>query len=91
MSVVISGLRESTLRNPSGKFPGSIDDKSGCNEIAEVVASSGVNFYHSKPRSAPGLDVESCTGMGNHSHSRSLPGLYLPFLYAFPDPGVSGL
>jgi hypothetical protein len=47
--------------------------KPGCNEIAEVVASSGVNFCHSKTRSASGLEVESCTEMENPSRSRSLP------------------
>jgi hypothetical protein len=57
MSVVSSGLRKTTLRKPMGRFPDSIDDKPGCNEIAEVVASSGVNFCHSKPRSAPGLKL----------------------------------
>jgi hypothetical protein len=57
MSVVGSGLRKSTLRKLNGRFPGSIDNKPGCNEIAEAVASSGVNFCHSKPRYSGGLSI----------------------------------
>jgi hypothetical protein len=74
MSIVSSGLRKGPLRKPDGRFPGSIDDKPDCNEIADVVASSGVSFCYCKPRGAPEFEVESCTGMENHSSSRSLPG-----------------
>jgi hypothetical protein len=62
---------------------------SGCNEIAEVVASSGVNFYNSKPHSAPGLSLKREWKITPFPLA-ARTGLYLPFLYDFSIPFLIG-